>query len=198
MDNKPVSPALILASSSPYRRELLLRLTPQFSCQSPDIDETRLPGETVEQMVQRLAEAKARAVASHGQPGLIIGSDQAALMNGQIIGKPGNHAAARLQLQQASGNELVFLTGLSLLNSVSGRIQVDCIPCTVRFRVLSDALIERYLLREQPYDCAGAFKSEGLGIALLDSMTTTDPTTLIGLPLIRLTHMLENEGFPVI
>jgi len=149
-------------------------------------------------MVRRLAEAKARAVAESGHSGLIIGSDQAAIMNGQIIGKPGNHAAAVRQLQQASDNELLFLTGLCVFNSANGRIQLDCIPCKARFRVLDDALIERYLQREQPYDCAGAFKSEGLGIALLQSMETSDPTALIGLPLIRLTQMLEKEGFTVI
>lgn len=190
--------SLILASSSHYRSELLRRLTQEFICQTPDIDESSEVNEDAEQMVRRLAEAKARAVAESGHSGLIIGSDQAAIMNGQIIGKPGNHAAAVRQLQQASDNELLFLTGLCVFNSANGRIQLDCIPCKARFRVLDDALIERYLQREQPYDCAGAFKSEGLGIALLQSMETSDPTALIGLPLIRLTQMLEKEGFTVI
>jgi MAF protein len=198
MDNLTQPPSLILASSSRYRRDLLQRLTGNFSCQTPAIDESRMVDEGAVQMVRRLAEAKARAVAEAGHSGLIIGSDQAAVMDGQIIGKPGSHAAAVRQLQQASNNELLFVTGVSVFNSLNGRLQVDCVPCKVRFRTLSESLIERYLQRERPYDCAGAFKSEGLGIALLDSMETSDPTALIGLPLIRLTRMLEAEGFAVI
>jgi len=198
MDIAPVMPTLILASSSLYRRELLQRLTQAFICQSPALDESPLANEDAEPLVRRLAEAKARAIADAGGSGLIIGSDQAAVMNGKIIGKPGNHAAAVRQLQQASNNKLLFLTGLCVLNSETGQAQVDCIPCKVRFRDLDDALIERYLQREQAYNCAGAFKSEGLGIALLASMETSDPTALIGLPLIRLAQMLENEGFSVI
>lgn len=189
---------LVLASSSPYRRALLQRLTQDFTCQAPDIDEDQLADEDAEQLVRRLAKAKTLAVASTGAQGLIIGSDQVAVMNDTIIGKPGNHVSAVQQLQRASSNTLVFLTGLCLLNTHSGQLQVDCVPCKVHFRRLDDALIERYLQHEQPYDCAGAFKSEGRGIALLDSMETQDPTTLIGLPLIRLSQMLENEGFTVI
>jgi len=198
MDKQPTQAAIILASSSRYRRELLQRLGIDFSCRSPSLDETPGDGEDPEQMVKRLAAAKAGAIADGVFQGLIIGADQAAVMGGRIIGKPGNHAAARLQLQQASNNELLFLTGISLLNTVSGHLQVDCVPCKVRFRNLSDDQINRYLERERPFDCAGAFKSEGLGIALIEAMDTTDPTALIGLPLIRLRQMLEAEGVAVI
>lgn len=190
--------ALILASASPYRRALLQRLTPQFSCQTPAIDETPRDNETAQHLVQRLAQAKAGAVVAAGGCGLIIGSDQAAVLNGQIIGKPGNHAAAVRQLEQASGNQLLFLTGLCLLNSATGKVQVEYVSSKVHFRQLSATTIERYLQREAVYDCAGAFKSEHLGIALLSAIDSTDPTALIGLPLIKLTQMLASEGFEVI
>jgi len=198
MEIESSPPALILASSSPYRRELLQRYKQPFSCYSPVIDETPQKDEQAERMVTRLAEAKARAVAAAGHQGLIIGSDQAAVIDGRIIGKPGNHDTAVRQLRQASGNKILFLTGLCLFNSIDDRVQLDCVPCRVHFRTLDDAMIGRYLQREKPYDCAGAFKSEGLGIALLDAMETADPTALIGLPLIRLSQMLENEGIAVI
>lgn len=191
-------PALLLASSSPYRRELLDRLQLPFAWQSPSIDETRLPGEAAIDLVKRLAEEKARALAASHSEHLIIGSDQvAALGDGQILGKPHDLPRAQQQLRAASGSSVTFLTGLALLNTSSGRCQVDCVPFTVHFRQLSDEQILRYLQREQPFDCAGSFKSEGLGISLFRSTEGEDATSLIGLPLIRLVDMLLNEGVEI-
>lgn len=189
--------ALVLASRSPYRRALLERLQLPFSCISPDIDETRKPGETPVQLVQRLAEQKARAVAAT-TPGLIIGSDQIAMLDGDILGKPGTHEAAKEQLGKAAGRSLQFLTGLCLLNSVTGRLQIDAVPYSVVLRRLTHDQIERYLLKDEPYDCAGSFKSERLGIALFEREIGDDPTALVGLPLIRLVTMLSSEGVSVI
>lgn len=191
-------PALLLASSSPYRRELLDRLQLPFTWQSPSIDETRREDETAIDLVRRLAEEKARALAERYTDHLIIGSDQvAALGDGQILGKPHDLERAQKQLRAASGSSVTFLTGLALLNSQSGRCQVDCVPFTVHFRSLSDTQILRYLQREQPFDCAGSFKSEGLGISLFRSTEGEDASSLIGLPLIRLVDMLINEGIEV-
>ena len=191
-------PALLLASSSPYRRELLDRLQLPFSWQSPSIDETRLPGEAAINLVKRLAEEKARALADSHPDHLIIGSDQVAVLsNGQILGKPHDLARAQQQLRAASGSSVTFLTGLALLNSNTGQCQVDCVPFTVHLRSLSDAQILRYLQREQPFDCAGSFKSEGLGISLFRSTEGEDTSSLIGLPLIRLVDMLLNEGVEI-
>lgn len=189
---------IILASSSPYRRELLAKLHLDFTWQSPEIDESARPGETAEQLVVRLAGEKARAIAKHHGNALIIASDQVALLDGQILGKPGDHATAVRQLNAASGKAVRFLTSLALLNSSSGRIQVEVVPFTVHFRHLSPSEIENYLRKEQPYNCAGSFKSEGLGIALFERLEGDDPNTLIGLPLIRLAKMLRNEGVAVI
>lgn len=189
---------LLLASSSPYRRALLERLHLPFGCQSPDIDESALPGEPPEHLVRRLAEAKARALAERHDRHLIIGSDQvAALPDGRILGKPHDFERAREQLRAASGSSVTFHTGLCLLNAQSGKAQVDCIPFTVHFRELDDARIERYLQLEQPYDCAGSFKSEGLGISLFRETCGSDATSLIGLPLIRLVDMLLAEGIRI-
>lgn len=185
---------LVLASTSRYRRELLERLHLPFSTAPPETDETPLPGEPPEQLVCRLAEAKARALQSSHPTHLIIGSDQVATLDGQIIGKPHTFANAKAQLQAASGRSMTFLTGLCLYNSQSNHCQVTCAPFTVHFRQLSDAQIERYLQAEQPYDCAGSFKSEGLGISLFASTEGIDSTSLIGLPLIRLVDMLIKEG----
>lgn len=191
-------PALLLASSSPYRRELLDRLQLPFTWQSPSIDETRREDETAIDLVRRLAEEKARALTERYTDHLIIGSDQvAALGDGQILGKPHDLERAQKQLRAASGSSVTFLTGLALLNSQSGRCQVDCVPFTVHFRSLSDTQILRYLQREQPFDCAGSFKSEGLGISLFRSTEGEDASSLIGLPLIRLVDMLINEGIEV-
>ncbi len=189
---------LILASTSPFRRELLLRLGLPFSVQAPEVDETGLPGEEALSLVARLAEWKARAVAE-SQPGaLIIGSDQVAVLDGDMIGKPGDHPRAVAQLQRASGRTVTFYTGLCLLDGVSGPGQVAVEEFRVVFRPLSAALIEAYLQREQPYQCAGSFKSEGLGIVLFERLEGDDPTSLIGLPLIRLTRMLEAVGVAVL
>ena len=190
-------PALLLASSSPYRRELLERLQLPFTWQSPSIDETRLPGEAAIDLVKRLAEEKARALANSHPGHLIIGSDQVAALDGQIIGKPHTFEKAREQLLAASGRRVSFLTGLALLNSETGRCQVDCVPFTVHMRELDAERIERYLRIVQPYDCAGSFKAEGLGVSLFRSTEGPDATSLVGLPLIRLVDMLLTEGVQI-
>ena len=189
---------LILASTSTFRRDLLARLALPFMAQAPEVDETRLPGETAPELVARLAERKAAAVARQEPAALIIGSDQVAVLDGAIIGKPGDHQRAAAQLQQASGRTVVFHTGLCLLDSANGERQIAVEEFRVAFRVLTPAMIERYLRREQPYQCAGSFKSEGLGIALFERLEGDDPTSLIGLPLIRLTRMLEAAGVTVL
>ncbi|WP_069861125.1 Maf family protein [Pseudomonas citronellolis] len=188
---------LILASSSPYRRELLQRLRLPFECASPDIDESPLPGESAEQLVRRLAEAKARALAARFPEHLIIGSDQAAVQGQAILGKPHILERAMEQLKASSGSSVSFLTGLALLDSASGRCQVDCIPFRVHFRELDEARIRRYLEAEQPFDCAGSFKAEGLGVSLFRATEGEDGTSLVGLPLIRLVDMLLAEGVQV-
>jgi MAF protein len=191
-------PPLILASSSPFRRELLSRLGLEFSSISPDIDEKALPDEPPERLVTRLAETKAREIAKTHQGALIIGSDQVAVTDGIIMGKPGNHKRALQQLNHLSGKRVSFLTGLCLLNSATGHHQICCEPFHVIFRVLQQQEIENYLLKEQPYHCAGSFKSEGLGISLFERLEGDDPNALIGLPLIRLITMLRNEGVDVL
>lgn len=188
---------LILASASPYRKQLLQRLHIPFSCQSPDIDESPLPDETPEQQVLRLAEAKAVRVAEHEPEAIIIGSDQLAVLDGNILGKPGDRENARRQLRSMSGQCVRFLTGLCLLNAASGHKQLHCIRVDVYFRSLSDQQIDRYLEVEQPYHCAGSFKSEALGISLIEKIDGPDPTALIGLPLTKLTEMLANENYNI-
>lgn len=189
---------VLLASSSPYRRELLSRLRLPFTWQSPDIDESRHPDESALDLVRRLARAKAEALAADHPAHLIIGSDQVAVLaDGTILGKPHDLPRAQAQLKAASGSTVSFLTALALLNSRTGHCQVDCIPFTVHFRELDDASILRYLTAEQPFDCAGSFKSEGLGISLFRRTEGDDSTSLIGLPLIRLVDMLKNEGITV-
>lgn len=189
---------LILASSSPFRRDLLMRLGLPFAVQAPDTEEIRLPGEAAQVLVARLAEQKARAVARREPAALIIGSDQAAVLDGEIVGKPDNHERATAQLQNASGRTATFYTGLCLLDGASGRRQIAVEPFRVTFRTLTPVQIENYLRREQPYNCAGSFKSEGLGIALFERLEGDDPSSLIGLPLIRLTRMLEAAGVAVL
>jgi len=169
-----------------------------FIWESPDIDETPNPGETACALVERLARSKAAALAKHYPGHLIIGSDQAATLDGRILGKPGNAGNAFKQLKAASGRRVEFLTGLSLLNSATGEHQSLVEPFAVVFRQLDDETIERYLQREQPFDCAGSFKAEGLGIALFERLEGNDPNALIGLPLIRLTDLLARAGVPVI
>ncbi|MNZ27282.1 Maf-like protein YceF [compost metagenome] len=188
---------LILASSSPYRRELLQRLRLPFTCASPDIDESPLPGESAEQLVRRLAEAKARALACHYPEHLIIGSDQAAVQGPTILGKPHHLERAVEQLRAASGSSVSFLTSLALLNTRTGHCQTDCIPFTVHFRELDEARIRRYLEAEQPFDCAGSFKAEGLGVSLFRATEGEDATSLVGLPLIRLVDMLLAEDIQI-
>jgi septum formation protein len=185
---------IILASTSPYRRMLLERLQLPFETATPEVDETPGDNETPRELVERLAIAKAQAIADKSSNALVIGSDQVAVHNGEIVGKPRDHDHAVEQLRQASGTAVTLYTGLALINADSQRIQSEVVPYTVVFRVLTDVQIENYLRKEKPYDCAGSVKSEGLGIALLERFEGDDPNTLIGLPLIRLTRMLENEG----
>ena len=189
---------LVLASTSPYRRELLQRLGLPFQTLAPEVDESRLPGERPQALVQRLAEAKARAAAAVFPAALIIGSGQVACVDDQILGKPGNREGAIAQLSRAAGQAVVFETGLCLLNSASGHAQVGREPFRVEFRPLSPAQIAGYVDRERPFNCAGSFKSEGLGIALFRRLTGDDPSALVGLPLIRLVAMLAAEGIEVL
>ncbi|MCV6612610.1 MAG: Maf-like protein [Amphritea sp.] len=191
-------PQLILGSSSPFRKAILDKLNLDYQTASPDIDETPLSNEAPQDYVARLAEAKARRLQNDYPDALIIGSDQTAVINGQIIGKPGDHATAVQQLRDASGQKITFYTGLCLLNSATDRVQVETVPFHVHFRQLTDQMIENYLQLEKPYNCAGSFKSEGAGIALFERLEGEDPNTLIGMPLIRLIRMLENENMRVI
>lgn len=189
---------LILASSSPFRRELLSRLMIPFEVVVPDVDETPRQHESPQALVERLAILKAQTVASKQSGALVIGSDQVAVHSGEIVGKPLTHERAVEQLRSASGKTVMLYTGLALVNSSSGRVQSEVVPYGVTFRALTELQIETYLRKEQPYHCAGSVKSEGLGAALLERFDGEDPATLIGLPLIRLIRMLENEGMAVI
>ena len=186
---------LILGSSSVYRRELLERLRIPFSVQSPAVDETPLPFESPDALAVRLALAKAQAVAARFTDCVVIGSDQVADLHGQALGKPGNHARALAQLQQMRGQTVIFQTAVAVVCQSSGFSQQALAPVRVVFRHMSDAEIEDYLHAEQPYDCAGSAKSEGLGITLLERIDNDDPTALIGLPLIRTCAMLRAAGF---
>ncbi len=191
-------PNLILASTSPYRRELLGRLGLPFSVANPQTDESALPGEAPDALALRLSEAKARAVAGDHPDALIIGSDQVATVDGKIYGKPGTHERAVAQLRELSGKTVNFFTGLCLHNTRTGESLVRGVPTLVTFRQLSDAEIENYLQREPAYNCAGSAKSEGLGIALLAAMQGDDPNALVGLPLIALCDMLRQQGVAVL
>jgi septum formation protein len=188
---------LVLASTSPFRRALLERLNIPFETLSPDVDEIRHAGETPEALVKRLSEAKARAGAESWPDALIIGSDQVAVCGEDVLGKPGHHEAAVEQLARLAGRRVSFCTGLCLYDAHSGQARVDLVPYHVTFRQLDGAQIERYLRSEQPYNCAGSFKSEGLGISLFESMQGEDPNALIGLPLIRLVTWLNEAGIAV-
>lgn len=187
---------LVLGSTSRYRRELLLRLGLPFDVVSPEVDETPLPGETPQALACRLALAKAHAVSALHPCAVVIGSDQVADLHGEPMGKPGTHARATAQLQRMRGQTVIFQTAVAVVCKESGFEQTALAPVEVVFRDLSDAEIERYLLAEQPYDCAGSAKSEGLGIALLTSIRNDDPTALVGLPLIRTCQMLRAAGIP--
>ena len=190
----PPSRPLVLGSTSRYRRELLERLRIPFAVTAPDVDETPQPGEAPKALARRLALAKARAVAALHPEAVVIGSDQVADLAGQPLGKPGEHARAVAQLRQMRGQTVIFQTALAVVCLASGFEQVDLTEVRVVFRDLSDDEIEAYLLAEQPYDCAGSAKSEGLGIALLESIDNDDPTALIGLPLIRTARLLRLAG----
>ncbi|MDM8546262.1 Maf family protein [Candidatus Venteria ishoeyi] len=191
-------PTLVLASTSPFRKTVLERLHLSFELFAPNIDESAKPGEKPEALVQRLAKEKAMKAKEHYDHALSIGSDQMAVVGDTILGKPGCHDRAVEQLRMASGRQVDFLTGLCLYNTATGESQTDIVVFSVHFRQLQDVQIERYLQKDKPYHCSGSFKSEGFGIALLDKMEGTDPTAVIGLPLIRLVRMLENAGLQVI
>jgi septum formation protein len=191
-------PALILASTSRYRRELLTRLHLPFEVLAPGVDETPLPAETPAALARRLALAKARAVGAGRPEAVVIGSDQVADLDGVPIGKPGTHARAVEQLHAMSGRSVVFQTAVAVVRVATGFTAGVLVPVTVRFRVLSDAEIEHYLRAEAPYDCAGSARCESLGIALLDAIESDDPTALVGLPLIRTSALLRQAGIDVL
>jgi septum formation protein len=194
----PASRLLVLGSTSRYRRELLERLHLPFEVVSPEVDETPRPGESPRAIALRLALAKAHAVAARFPAAVVIGSDQVADLDGTALGKPGGHDRAVQQLRQMSGRSVVFQTAVAVVCLETGFEQVDLAPVRVRFRSLGDGEIETYLRIEQPYDCAGSAKSEGLGIALLEAIDNDDPTALVGLPLIRTCRMLQAAGYKLL
>ncbi len=189
---------IILASSSPFRKELLDRLHLKYDCISPDVDETVIDDETPDEYVRRLAKLKAQTIADMHPDSIVIGSDQCAVIKGEILGKPGNFDNALAQLKAAQGKTTVFHTGLCVLHHKSRFCDVDNVLYHVSFRNLSDKQITHYLKTEEPYNCAGSFKSEAYGISLFSSMVGDDPSALMGLPLIRLISMLEDAGVEVI
>jgi septum formation protein len=193
-----VQEKIILASSSPYRRLLLDRLRLDYECHSPDIDESVHSGEAATDYVCRLAEAKAQAIARDYPDAIVIGSDQCALLDERILGKPGSHENALQQLRRAQGKTVVFHTAVCVLNLARDFCLVEDVPFEVEFRNLSDEQLAHYLLVEQPYDCAGSFKAEGYGACLFKALRGDDPNALIGLPLLRLTTMLESAGVTVV
>ncbi len=197
MSSQPHRP-LILASTSVYRRQLLERLRLPFSVVASDVDETPLPGEAPETLACRLALAKAQSVAQAHPGAVVIGSDQVADLDGQALGKPGNHVRAVQQLQTMRGKTVIFQTAVAVVCRETGFAQTELAQVKVKFRELSDAQIDAYLRAETPYDCAGSAKSEGLGIALLERIDNDDPTALIGLPLIRTCRLIEAAGIEVI
>ncbi len=198
LSHTPLPRTVVLGSTSRYRRELLSRLNLPFEVAAPEVDETPLPGESPHDLALRLALAKARAVATRHPQAVVIGSDQVADLVGQPLGKPGTHERAVQQLRQMRGQTVVFQTALAVVCQATGFEQVDLAPVRVRFRDLTDTEIDNYLQIEKPYDCAGSAKSEGLGIALLDSIENDDPTALVGLPLIRTARMLRAAGVPLL
>ena len=189
---------LILASSSPFRKQLLDRLRLDYECHSPDVDESALAGEQAVDYVCRLAEAKARVIARQHPQAVVIGSDQCALLEDRILGKPGCHENALQQLRQAQGKSVVFHTAICVMCLDSGFVAIGEVPFTVEFRKLSDQQLDHYLRVEQPYQCAGSFKAEGYGACLFSRMHGDDPSALIGLPLFKLTQMLEAAGIEVV
>ena len=189
---------LILGSSSIYRKELLERFGVPFQCSSPDIDETPHTDEAPDALVRRLSESKAQAVAAQVVKAIVIGSDEVAILDGRILGKPGTHEGAVQQLRASSGKSVTFITGLCVLDTESGERQIDCVSVEVGFKHLDDPTIEAYLQRDKPYACAGSIRAEGAGSAILRYIKTDDPSALIGLPLIRLSDMLHTLGFDVL
>ena len=194
----PAGRPLVLGSTSPYRRELLQRLQIPFEVAAPEVDETPLPHETPDALAGRLALTKARAVARNFPQAVVIGSDQVADLNGLALGKPGNHERAVAQLRQMRGQTVIFQTAVAVVCLENGFEQTALAAVRVKFRDLNNAEIENYLRAEQPYDCAGSAKSEGLGIALLESIDSDDPTALVGLPLIRICKMIQAAGIAVL
>ena len=196
--SQPASRQVVLGSTSRYRRELLGRLAIPFQTAAPHCDETPLPGERPEETAARLALLKAQSLVSPWPDALIIGSDQVASCGSQRLDKPGTHANAVAQLRALSGKTADFHTAVCVVDSTTGKAEARVVPCRVTFRTLDDRLIETYLRKEQPYDCAASAKAEGLGIALIQRIETEDPTSLIGLPLIALTELLQRAGMPVL
>jgi septum formation protein len=192
------APVLILASTSPWRRELLARLQLPFECMPPGVDEAELAGEDPVERSERLSIEKAKAVAANRPDALVIGSDQVAVLDGRIADKPGSHERAVEQLRRASGRSLQLHSGLAVVDGRSGACSSRVVTSTVHFRTLSETLIESYLRTEQPYDCAGSARIEGLGIALVRQVESDDPSAIIGLPLIALTTLLGQHGLPVL
>ena len=195
MNSTDASPRLVLASASQARKSVLIKLKIPFEMFAPSIDESAVSGETPTQLVERLSLAKARNVSQRYPSHLIIGSDQIAVVAGQMVGKPQNREDAIGQLTAASGETVTLFTGIALLNSESGNTQLDVLPYHVVFRELNQSMIKNYIDTDQPFDCGGSLRSEGLGIALLKELDGSDPNILLGLPLIRLIDMLANEGF---
>ena len=195
MNSTDASPRLVLASASQARKSVLIKLKIPFEMFAPSIDESAVSGETPTQLVERLSLAKARNVSQRYPSHLIIGSDQIAVVAGQMVGKPQNREDAIGQLTAASGETVTLFTGIALLNSESGNTQLDVLPYHVVFREMNQSMIENYIDTDQPFDCGGSLRSEGLGIALLKELDGSDPNILLGLPLIRLIDMLANEGF---
>jgi septum formation protein len=198
MNMAPFVRPLILGSTSVYRRELLERLRLPFDVVAPHVDETPQPNESPPALAERLAMAKALAVAKLHPRAVVIGSDQVADLDGEPLGKPGNHARAVLQLQRMRGRTVIFQTAVAVVCLETGFAEQALAPVHVRFRLMSDHAIETYLQAEQPYDCAGSAKSEGLGIALLESIDNQDPTALVGLPLIHTGRLLRAAGVPLL
>ena len=198
MESESLQDRIILASSSPFRRQLLERLHLEFECRAPEIDESVKPGEAPVDYVCRLARDKAAVVARTEPQAIVIGSDQCAVLDGAILGKPGSHENAMIQLQNARGRIVRFHTALCVMRNSSGFEAVEEVPFEVEFRELSDSQLEHYLRVEQPYQCAGSFKSEGYGACLFRRLSGDDPSALIGLPLLRLTALLERAGIEVV
>ncbi|MCC6202131.1 MAG: septum formation protein Maf [Gammaproteobacteria bacterium] len=196
--NPGLAPVLLLASGSPYRRELLARLRIPFAWQAPEVDETPRTGEDAFATVMRLALIKAEALRSVAAPRFVVGSDQLAVVDGELIGKPGNYPRALRQLSRLRGRRVTFLTGLCLLDRLGEQPLLDCVVSHITLRSVSEETLVRYLEAERPYDCAGSIKCEGLGITLIERFDCVDPTALLGLPLIRLTAMLFERGYDVL